>query len=324
MLRDKELARLNTGNCQIQTGSRAKFSKKLNEIKKYRDVYIILLPAILYYIIFKYVPMFGNILAFQDFSITRGILGSPFVGLENFRDFLSNYKFWQLLRNTLTINIFYLVFSFPAPIILALLLNEVRHSKFKRFVQTITYMPHFISTVVVVSMVLTFVSSEGMINAVRNMMGLETISFMTDPGCFYPIYTISGIWQELGWGSIIYISALSSVDVQLYEAAMIDGAGRFKQMLHVTLPCILPTIVILLIMNIGNMLTVGYEKIILLYNPSIYETADVISSYVYRRGLLEGDYSYSAAVGIFNSVINCVLLFVSNWISNKVSDYGLF
>ncbi len=315
---------MNSEGCSIRKNGRGRCGKKLAEIKKNRDVYIILLPAVLYYIIFKYIPMFGNILAFQDFSITRGIFASPWVGLANFKDFLSNYKFWQLLRNTLTINIFYLLFSFPMPIILALLLNEVKRSKFKRFVQTATYMPHFISTVVVVSMVLTFLSSEGMINAARTKLGLEALSFMTTPGYFYPIYTVSGIWQELGWGSIIYISALSSVDPQLYEAAMIDGAGRFKQMLHVTLPCILPTIVILLIMNIGNMLTVGYEKIILLYNPSIYETADVISSYVYRRGLLEGDYSYSAAVGIFNSLINCMLLFVSNWISNKISDYGLF
>ena len=315
---------MNAEGCSIRKSGRGKCGKKLAEIKKNRDVYIILLPAVLYYIIFKYIPMFGNILAFQDFSITRGIFASPWVGLANFKDFLSNYKFWQLLRNTLTINVFYLLFSFPMPIILALLLNEVKRSKFKRFVQTATYMPHFISTVVVVSMVLTFLSSEGMINAARTKLGLEALSFMTTPGYFYPIYTVSGIWQELGWGSIIYISALSSVDPQLYEAAMIDGAGRFKQMLHVTLPCILPTIVILLIMNIGNMLTVGYEKIILLYNPSIYETADVISSYVYRRGLLEGDYSYSAAVGIFNSLINCMLLFVSNWISNKISDYGLF
>ena len=315
---------MNSEGCSIRKNGRGRCGKKLAEIKKNRDVYIILLPAVLYYIIFKYIPMFGNILAFQDFSITRGIFASPWVGLANFKDFLSNYKFWQLLRNTLTINIFYLLFSFPMPIILALLLNEVKRSKFKRFVQTATYMPHFISTVVVVSMVLTFLSSEGMINAARTKLGLEALSFMTTPGYFYPIYTVSGIWQELGWGSIIYISALSSVDPQLYEAAMIDGAGRFKQMLHVTLPCILPTIVILLIMNIGNMLTVGYEKIILLYNPSIYETADVISSYVYRRGVLEGDYSYSAAVGIFNSLINCMLLFVSNWISNKISDYGLF
>lgn len=315
---------MNTESSAVKTRKNSKFGKTLSEMKKYRDVYIILLPAVLYYIIFKYIPMFGNILAFQDFRITRGILGSEFVGLENFRDFLSNYKFWQLLRNTLTINLFYLVFSFPAPIILALLLNEVRKSGFKKFVQTVTYMPHFISTVVIVSMVLTFLSGDGMINSLRSMFGLEKLSFMTEPSYFYAIYTISGIWQELGWGSIIYISALSSVDPQLYEAAMIDGAGRFKQMVHVTFPCILPTIVILLIMNIGNMLSVGYEKIILLYNPSIYETADVISSYVYRRGLLEGDYSYSAAVGIFNSVINCVLLFVSNYITNKVSDYGLF
>ncbi len=302
----------------------AKKRSCFSSLKKYKHVYIILLPTLLYYIIFKYLPMFGNVMAFQDFKITRGFAGSEFVGLQNFRDFLTSYKFWQLLRNTLSINGLLLLFSFPAPIILALLLNEIKAMKFKKIVQTITYMPHFISTVVICSMILTMVSSEGLVNSVITMFGGEKISFMSDSDYFYPIYIISDIWQGVGWSSIIYIAALSSVDVQLYEAASIDGAGKFRQMIHVTLPCIVPTIVILLIMQIGNMLTIGYEKILLLYNPTIWDKADVISTYVYRRALLDGEYGYSAAVGIFNSVINCILLFTANSISRKVSDSSLF
>ncbi len=293
-------------------------------MKKYRQIYLILLPTILYYIVYRYIPMFGNIIAFQHYSITKGFLASPFIGLQNFRDFLGNYKFWELLRNTLSINVYDLIFGFPAPIILALLLNEVKCLRFKKTVQTITYMPHFISTVVISSMILTFVSGDGLINSIRGLFGGEAVSFMTNPNYFYPIYILSGIWQGIGWGSIIYIAALSSVDQELYEAAVIDGAGRWKQMLNVTLPGIAPTIIIMLIMKIGTMLSVGYEKIILLYNPSIYEKADVISTYVYRRGLLEGDYSYSAAVGMFNSIINLLLLLTANTVSKKVSGNGLW
>lgn len=295
-----------------------------SRILKYKHIYIILLPTILFYLIFRYIPMFGNVIAFQKFSITKGILESPFVGLKNFTDFLSNYKFWQLLRNTVSINVYNLIFGFPAPILLAVLLNEVRSTRFKRTVQTVTYLPHFISTVVVSSMILTFVSSDGMINAVRGMFGLDKISFMTEPNYFYPIYVLSEIWQKIGWDSIIYIAAIASIDQELYEAATIDGAGRFGKAWHITLPGIIPTIAILLIMRIGHMLTIGYEKIILLYNPSIYETADVISTYVYRRGLLEGDYSYSAAVGVFNSIINFILLMTANFCSKKVSGSGLW
>lgn len=298
--------------------------RRIDTLLKYKHIYLILLPTLLFYAIFCYAPMFGTVIAFQKFSITKGILGSRFVGLANFKDFLTNYKFWQLLRNTLSINVLGLIFGFPAPIIFALLLNEIRSSWFKRITQTITYMPHFISVVVVASMVLTFVASDGFINSVRGLFGAQPIAFMTQPQYFYAIYIISDIWQGLGWGSIIYIAALASVDVQLYEAATIDGAGRWKQMIHITLPGIAPTIMILLIMRIGQMLNVGYEKIMLLYNSSIYETADVISTYVYRRGLLDGDYSYSAAVGLFNSVINFILLVSANFVSKKTTDNSLW
>ncbi len=294
------------------------------EAAKYKHIYIILLPTILFYLVFCYAPMFGTIIAFQRFSITKGILGSRFVGLQNFVDFLSNYKFWQLIKNTLSINILGLIFGFPAPIIFALLLNELKNEKFKKTVQTITYIPHFISVVVISSLILTFLSTDGLINSIMGIFGKESIAFMTEPKYFYGIYVASTIWQELGWESIIYIAALSSIDVGLYEAAKIDGAGRFKQVLHVSIPGLMPTIIILLIMRIGQMLSLGYEKIMLLYNPSIYETADVISTYVYRRGLLNGEYSYSSAVGLFNCVINFILLISANSISKKASGTGLW
>lgn len=294
-------------------------------IAKYKHIYIILLPVLLYYLIFCYLPMAGNIMAFQKYSITKGIFRSKFVGLANFKSFLTAYNFWQVMRNTLLINIYDLAIGFPAPIILALLLNEVRHIRFKKAVQTITYMPHFISTVVISSMILSFVSSDGLINQIRAMFGGESISYMIMPQYFRTIYVVSNVWQTIGWGSIIYIAALAGVDQELYEAATIDGAGRWKQMLNVTLPGIAPTILILLIMRIGQLLSIGYEKIILLYNPTVYETADVISTYVYRRGLLEGgNYGYSAAVGMFNSVINFILLASANKISRKLSGSGLW
>ncbi len=293
-------------------------------IKEHRTVYLIFLPTLLFYLIFMYIPMFGNIMAFQDYSVAKGIFGSRFVGFENFIDFLTNYKFFTLLRNTLVLNFLGLVISFPAPIILALLLNEVKSLKFKKSVQTITYMPYFISSVVMVGMIMVFVSNDGLINNIRGMFGLEAVSFMTQPKYFPWIYTISDVWQTMGWNSIIYIAAISSVDQELYEAARIDGAGRFKQVLHVTLPGIATTIILLLIIRIGQMLSIGYEKIILLYNPSIYESADVISTYVYRRGLIEGDYSYSTAVSMFNSVCNFILLMLANGVSRKFSGEGLW
>ena len=296
----------------------------MKRIKKNTSVYLIFLPTLLYYFIFKYIPMFGTVIAFQDYSITKGFFGSEFIGLEHFRTFLSNYKFFELLRNTLVISGLNLLLGFPAPIIFALLLNETKHFRFKKAVQTITYMPHFISSVVMVSVLMSFLSTEGIINGVLALLGKEPVQFMTTPKYFPWIFVISSIWQNLGWSSIIYIAAIAGVDQQLYEAAKIDGAGRWKQMLHVTIPGIIPTIVDLLVMQVGQMLTVGYEKIILMYNPTVYETADVISSYVYRKGLLEMDYGYSTAVSIFNSVCNLILLTSANAVSKKISGEGLW
>lgn len=294
------------------------------DIKKRKNIYIMLIPILLYYIIFYYVPMFGNVIAFQDYKITKGILDSRFVGFKHFSTFLHDFYFWRLLRNTIVINLYNLVFSFPTPIILALLLNEVHNKTFKKCVQTITYMPHFISVVIVCGLVKSFVSTEGVINSVIMAFGGEGIPFLTEPKYFPTVYTVSNIWQSIGWNSIIYLSALSSIDQELYEAAAIDGASRWKQTLHITLPGLLPTISILLIMQIGQMLSVGFEKILLLYNAAIYETADVISTYVYRQGILDANYSYSAAVGLFNSIINFILLMVSNTVSKKSTGNGLF
>ena len=264
-------------------------------------------------------------MAFQKYSVTKGIMGSKWVGLDNFKSFLSSYNFWQLFRNTLAISLYSLVVNFPAPIILALLLNEVRSTKFKKVVQTISYMPHFISTVVICSMVLIFLSSEGLFNSIRALFGGEAISYMTHAGYFRTIYVLMNLWQSIGWGSIIYIAAIAGIDQELYEAAVIDGAGRWKQVLHVTIPGISETMVILLIMRVGQVLSVGYEQILLLYNSTIYETADVISTYVYRRTLLEGgNYGYSTAISMFNSIINLILLVTANKISRKVSGKGLW
>lgn len=293
-------------------------------IIKHKNIYIMLVPIILFYLIFYYIPMFGNIIAFQDYKITRGILKSDFVGFKHFLNFLNDVYFWRLLKNTLRINIYGLIFWFPTPIIFALMLNEVRSEKFKKTVQTITYMPHFISTVIICSMVTSFVSSDGIINSIIVSLGGQPVEFLTNPKYFVGVYTVSDIWQEMGWSSIIYLSALSSIDQQLYEAASIDGASRWKQTIHITIPGILPTIAIILIMTIGKMLTVGFEKVMLLYNPAIYETADIISTYVYRQGVLNTNYSYSAAVGLFNSIINLILLVFANETSKRTNGNGLF
>lgn len=287
-------------------------------------IYFMLIPVVAYYIIFHYIPMAGTVIAFQNFKITKGIFNSEFVGFKWFQQFLNDVYFWRLLKNTLVINLYNLVLGFPMPIILALLLNEVRNKAFKKTVQTITYMPHFISVVIICGIITNFVSTDGVINSVIKTFGGEALPFLTDPKYFPAVYTISGIWQNIGWSSIIYLSALSSIDQELYEAAAIDGASRWKQTLHITLPGILPTISILLIMQIGQMLSVGYEKILLLYNPAIYETADVISTYVYRQGIVGANYSYSTAVGLFNSVINLILLITANKLSKKTTGNGLF
>ncbi|MCZ8523012.1 ABC transporter permease subunit [Paenibacillus mucilaginosus] len=304
------------------------WESKMNIMKKdlvrNRNIYLMLLPVIAYYVIFHYGPMYGLLIAFKDFGIADGVWRSPWVGFTHFQHFFENPYFGRLIRNTFMINVYELLFAFPAPIILALLLNEIRLVLFKRLVQTISYLPHFISIVVVVGMLVDFAARDGLANNILGWFGMEPIAFLQEPGWFRPLFISSGIWQGIGWGSIIYLAAMSTIDPSLYDAARIDGAGRWKQTLHVTIPGIMPTIIILLILNIGSMLSVGSEKIILMYNPLTYETADVISTYVYRKGILGADFGYSAAVGLCNSVISFILLTLANTISKRVSEHRLW
>lgn len=300
------------------------FKSIIKDYKKNKFLILMALPVLAWYVLFQYVPMYGLIIAFKDFNPMKGILASDWTGLDHFSSFFNSYYAWRVIRNTLLINTYQLVFGFPAPIILALLLNELRSIRYKKLVQTITYLPHFVSLVVICGMITDFLSLNGVINDIIVLFGGERTSFLLHMQYFRSVYTITGIWQSIGWSSIIYLAALSGIDQELYDATSIDGAGRWKQMLHVTLPGIAPTIIILFILNIGRMMSEGFEKIILLYNPNTYETADIISSFVYRRGLVESNYSFSAAVGLFNSVINLTLILTANRISRKVNETSLW
>ncbi|MFC4103416.1 ABC transporter permease [Paenibacillus xanthanilyticus] len=287
-------------------------------------LYVMMLPALIYYGIFHYGPMYGAVIAFKEYSPALGIWGSEWVGLANFKDFFEGLYFWRILKNTILISLYTIVFEFPAPILLALLMNELRSHLFRRFVQSVTYMPYFISLIVICGIVKDFTGSGGIVTDAMMFFGGDGKTMLQNPEYFRPIYIVSEIWQRFGWESIIYVAALAGIDQEQYEAARIDGAGRWRQMFNVTLPGIMPTVAIMLILRMGNLLNVGFEKIILLYNSSIYETADVISSYVYRIGLLEFNWSFSASVGLFNSVINLILLVTANYISRKVSQNSLW
>ena len=304
-----------------------RFHKRLaRDLRRNRIIYAMGFLCLAYYIIFCYLPMGGIVIAFKNFRAARGIFGSAWADpwFKYFDQFFGSYYFWRLLRNTLLINFYDLLFGFPAPILLALLLNELRSNRYKRIVQTVTYMPHFISQVVVCGIILDFFSSNGLVNQIIQLLGGQMTIFMQDPKYFRGIYVGSNIWQEVGYSSIIYLSALSAVDMELYDAAATDGCNRFKRVLHVTLPGIMPTIVIMLILRMGSMMSLGFEKIILLYNESIYETSDVIASFVYRYGMQKGNYSYATAVGLFNSLFNFLLLILVNGISRKVNETSLW
>ncbi len=305
----------------------AKKGKIRMDFQKNKAVYFMFLPVVVFYLIFHYYPMSGIILAFKDFKPALGIWGSPFTGdygFEHFLAFFGSSFFGRTITNTILISLYQLIFGFPMPIILALMLNELRSPKFKKVMQTITYFPHFISTVVVCGMLTDFCLSDGLFNQITGFFGVPSVSMLSEPKLFRTIYVASGIWQSMGWDSIIYLAAIAGIDTQLYEAASLDGAGRFKKIWHITLPGIKGTVVILFIMAIGKMMSVGSEKILLLYNPSTYKTADVISTYVYRKGLLDQDYSYSTAVNLFNSVINFALVFCANALSRKLTETSLF
>ncbi len=299
--------------------------KLLRDWSRHKYIYLMLLPVVIYYLVFLFFPMYGLQIAFKDFSPAKGIMGSDWVGFKHFVSFYHSYYFVRLIRNTLMLSLYTLIFGFPAPIILALLLNEIRNRVFKNVVQSITYLPHFISVVVVSGMLVDFLSSDGLINQLTGLFGIHSITFLIEPGWFRTVYVSSDIWQGIGWGSIIYLAAITGIDPSLYEAARTDGAGRFKQMLHITIPGIMPTVIIMLILRFGSLMAGGsLEKILLLYNSTTYETSDVISTFVYRRGLLQNDYGFSAAIGLFNNIINFILLVSANKISRKVNDTSLW
>ncbi len=297
----------------------------MKDISKNRAIYLMVLPVVLYFFIFKYLPMYGAVIAFKDYSVAKGIWASDWVGFDHFRTFFSSYYFGRVLRNTFLISFYNLIFGFPAPIILALLLNEIRVKWFKSVVQTVSYLPHFISLVVICGLIIDFTNRGGVIQSILEFFGGESGSLLNNPSNFRTVFVTSSVWQEVGWASIIYLAALSGINPDLYEAARVDGAGRFRQIWSITLPGLVPTIMILLILRIGGLMDVGFEKIILLYNPNTYETGDVISSFVYRMGLAQGnDYSYTTAVGLFQSAINFVLLISANSLSRRFSGNRLW
>lgn len=292
---------------------------------KDRYVYLMLAPVIVYFLLFKYWPMLWMSISFYDYKFIKGFAGSKFVGLKHYINFFTGLDFWNLIRNTVMINVYVLLFVFPIPIVFALLLNELRRLRYKRLVQTVSYLPYFISTTVLVSMIITFLSpTVGTLNAILKQFTGSTIYFLGSPKYFRSIYVLSSIWQGTGWNAIVYLSALTSIDAALYEAAIVDGAGRLRQTWHVTLPGIRNTIMILLILQIGRMMNVGFEKVYLLQNPLNTSVSEVITTYVYKQGIVNANASYSTAVGIFNSVISFALILMSNTVSRKFSEVSLW
>jgi putative aldouronate transport system permease protein len=297
----------------------------LTQIVKYKYLYALFFPVAVWYILFRYVPMYGIIIAFKNYNVFTGIPKSPWVGFLYFKQFFQSVFFWRLLRNTFLISLYGLIFGFPAPILLALMFNELKNGLFKKITQTISYLPHFISTVIIVSMFVQFLSpTRGLVNNIIAAFGGERIYFLGDPRYFRTVYTIMNIWRTVGWGTIIYLAALTGINPELYEAAIIDGCGRLRQTLYITLPGIASTIIIMLIFRVGDLLSVGSEAILLMYNPAIYETSDVISTYVYRRGLVEAQYSFGAAVGLFNAVIGLFLVGITNALAKRYSETSLW
>lgn len=291
----------------------------------YRGLLIMLIPAVVWFLVFEYYPMYGVIIAFKKYRILEGIVGSPWVGLDNFERLFRSPTFLNVFRNTLLISFYKLIFGFPAPIILALLLNEIRIQKFKKAVQTISYLPHFISWVVISALIRQLFSpTSGVVNHLLLLIGLEPINFMIEPGFFRPMIVMANIWKDVGWGSILYLAAISSIDPQLYEAATVDGAGRFRQAISITLPSLAPVIVILFILRVGFLMNAGFEEIFNLYNPITYSVGDILDTYAYRVGLVEFDYSYSTTISLFKNVIGLLMLIFTNAIVRRFSDYGVW
>jgi putative aldouronate transport system permease protein len=308
-------------------GSIAKVKSSFDWIKagKYRSLYILLLFPIIYVFIFNYIPMYGVIIAFKDFKMGLGIIGSEWNNFEHFRELFTDYFFIRVLRNTLIINFYKIIFGFPAPIILALLLNEIGNLYFKKISQTISYLPHFLSWVVLAALFIEFLSPQtGPINYLLGLIGIKPIYFLASDRFFRSILVVTGIWQGIGWGSIIYLAAISAVNPELYEAAEIDGAGRFKRMKHITIPSIMPVVVLLWILRMGAILSSAFDQVFNLLNPVVYEVGDVIGTYVYRKGILQAQFAYGAAVGLFVNVVGIIALVATNYIAKRFSEYTLW
>ncbi|RRR65545.1 sugar ABC transporter permease [Streptococcus pneumoniae] len=295
----------------------------VEHIQKYWILYLMMIPATVLLILFTYGPMYGIIMAFQDFTVFKGYTGSPFVGLKHFQRLFSDPLFYRLFKNTFMVGVLDFLFSFPAPLIFALILNEVRKVRFKSVVQSISYLPHFIPLVVMVGIIFELFGSYGIINSLRSSLGMEPISCFTKSEWFLPLHIGSGVWKTIGWGSIIYMGALTNIDSTLYEAADMDGANRWHKMWHVTLPSLRPTVVTLFILNAGGIMQVGFEKVFLMSSPATYEVSDVLSTYVYRQGILNSDFSYSAAVGLFNNIVALLFVLLANKIAKKLGEEGI-
>lgn len=314
-----------TGKLRSKKPLDSRFAATLKHIRRDRQLLLLFIPCVLFYVIFRYGPLYGLVIAFKDYSVFQGVLGSEWVGLEHFQKFFSNQDFWMLFRNTFLLGFFTLIFGFPFPIILAVLLNEVRVKWFKKSIQTFSYLPAFLSVVIISSMIIDFLSpTNGLINQFISILGFEKKYFLVDPNWFRPIYVISEIWATMGYQAIIYLAAIAGINPTLYEAAKVDGANRWHMMRNITIPGLMPTVIVMFILNTGNMFRIGYEKVLLLYNPLTYDVADVFSTYVYRKGLLESSYSYAAAVGMFESAVALVMLLGANQLSKRMGGSGLW
>jgi putative aldouronate transport system permease protein len=295
------------------------------DLRRDKYLYILALPGLIFFLIFKYVPMWGIIISFQNYSPFQGIMGSEWVGLEHFQRFFSNPEFMLLFRNTMAINIMNLVLFFPLPIVLSLLLNELRSVVYKRLVQSIVYMPHFLSWVIIAGLTfLLFAKGEGLVNKILEAIGLSRIDVLTNPGSFWIMLTIQSIWKECGWGTILFLAAMAGIDPQVYEAAKIDGANRFHQMWNITLPGIRNVVIVLLILRLGHMMDVGFEQVFLMYNGAVSDVAEVFDTYVYRVGIQQAQFSYSTAAGLFKSVVGLIMVVGANWIAKKLGEEGVY
>lgn len=302
-----------------------KTSGKTAYIRKNLDLYLLMVPGLVFLLIFKYTPMYGVLIAFQEFNVFKGIGGSPWVGLSHFNKLFHSDDFYLVLRNTLLISVYKIVFLFPVPIFIAVVLNEVKKMLFKRTIQTIIYLPHFLSWVIIGGLFVNILSpSGGVVNQVIQAFGGEPVAFMMDNHWFRSVLVLSAGWKEVGWSAIIYIAAISGIDQEMYEAALIDGAGRIKQIIHITIPSILSTIVLMLILRLGSVLDAGLEQVLVMYNPAVYETSDIIGTFVYRTGLGKMDYSFSTAVGLFNSIVGLILVMSGNYFSKKLVQKSIW